>query len=415
MSTRRSWLTGVTAGALAPAFQQLRASTCPRPGLAPRKLFPQFLWSAYAAAARPNLFNSPGCDDLPPAVITPSNIVRIPVDQIGRPENAPALNLLRTAYEKMRNDSTVCGFVLQASLHNLYCFGGGAHNHDGGVFLAWHRALLYYHERLLRKNLEQAGVAGAAQVALPYWDVLSFSEGPGVYGDDPELDHPDCRTWIVPDTATSSQAAGQLSLGLAATDLMNCSRYLFSWHLAVHCYVGGDMQTLQNAAFDPIFFALHSAVDCMWTNSKAASIAPASNTCAFYDAYAGGTGAWVRVDLKDFSAGANLGIAYAPPSGVAAWITRLAPPAAVEIQLPERIGEGVKLYVQVRERGFNLGEILTMYGHSDRRMASRFAVSGPLERLLRTVPHDSVRFLLQADKSAPIMVPGKWRLIRAGH
>ncbi len=414
--TRRSWIAAMTAGTLAPAVSPLRADTCLYPVLAPAYLFPSFLRSAYQHPnSRPKLFSLPAYDDLPDAVISPAQTVRIPVDQMGRPENAPALNLLRAAYQRMEHDSGCTGFALQASLHNLYCFGGGAHDPTGGIFLAWHRALLYFHERLLRWHLEQAGISGAAQVALPYWDVLSFSESGGVYNTSPELEHLDCRTWISPGSATSTQAVGQLRLGLDAADLMDCGSYLFCWHMAVHLYVGGTMATLENAAFDPIFFALHASVDRMWTVSKSAPIAPASNTCTFYDPYAGNSGAWVRVDLKDFGATANLGISYAPPSGFGAWISTLAVPAAVEIQLPDKIDEGASLYVRVQNRDFDLGEIVTAYvhhpNHSHQPMPSRFAVSAELEHLLRNAKQADAQFSLSARNGQRIRLLGKWRLI----
>jgi tyrosinase len=48
------------------------------------------------------------------------------------------------------------------------------------------------------------------------------------------------------------------------SDWASFSDRLESYHDEVHVWVGGDMQDIATAAFDPVFFAHHAMVDRIW-------------------------------------------------------------------------------------------------------------------------------------------------------
>src|SRR5262249_51820546 len=74
---------------------------------------------------------------------------------------------------------------LQTFIHHFYCSDTerGVHNSKGGLFFAFHRALLVFHERLLQWTLEKCCKVNpntARNFRLPYWDPRSDQ---GVYSD----------------------------------------------------------------------------------------------------------------------------------------------------------------------------------------------------------------------------------------
>ena len=74
---------------------------------------------------------------------------------------------LRRLYEQSPNDAR--GWLHQGLVHCWYCSGAGdglngQEIHGGWWFLPWHRAFLYFHERIL------AILLGDPAFALPYWD-----------------------------------------------------------------------------------------------------------------------------------------------------------------------------------------------------------------------------------------------------
>jgi hypothetical protein len=88
---------------------------------------------------------------------------------------------LKNAYQAMRDLSVSDpndprGFVQQAHIHCWNC-GQGVQVHGSWQFFAWHRAYLYFHERILGKLI------GDSDFRLPYWDwdTASHRTLPGAY------------------------------------------------------------------------------------------------------------------------------------------------------------------------------------------------------------------------------------------
>jgi tyrosinase len=143
------------------------------------------------------------------------------------------------------------------------------------LFLPWHRAYLWWLEQAL-----QDLVPGAA---LPYWDWTTDPQIPSAYASaeidgqpnplaatkmyvptaEPPLDR---MTGRAPGTTPGSRlpTAAEISDLLNDSDWASFSDRLEDFHDHVHVWVGGDMQDINTAAFDPIFFAHHCQIDRLW-------------------------------------------------------------------------------------------------------------------------------------------------------
>lgn len=86
--------------------------------------------------------------------------------------DANKVSRLKAAYAallKVTKGNDPRGWYRQGAVHCWYCSGAndglnGMEIHGGWWFLAWHRAYLYFHERIL------GSLIGDATFALPYWD-----------------------------------------------------------------------------------------------------------------------------------------------------------------------------------------------------------------------------------------------------
>jgi len=185
---------------------------------------------------------------------------------------------LRSAYRASMGVGDDRGWQHWAGIHGLplpmYC------QHHTPLFLAWHRAYLYYFELTL-KEFEPT-------VTLPWWDwtsawshrvgfpvVYSAAEvdgqpnplaggpinalatqqgGPGAPG----------HTSRTPDVPANLPTAGQVSQVLGLGDFLDFQSQLESIHDSVHVWSGGTMAEIPYAAYDPIFFAHHCMIDRIW-------------------------------------------------------------------------------------------------------------------------------------------------------
>ena len=84
---------------------------------------------------------------------------------------AAEIGRLKAAYAALRNvyRDDPRSWYNQGLVHCWYCSGAmdnlnGMEIHGGWLFLAWHRAYLYFHERIL------GNLIGDTTFALPYWD-----------------------------------------------------------------------------------------------------------------------------------------------------------------------------------------------------------------------------------------------------
>jgi tyrosinase len=191
---------------------------------------------------------------------------------------APQLAALRAAYHASMQVSDDRGFQHWAGIHGLplpmYC------QHHTSLFLAWHRAYLYFFELTLKEH--------DPTVTLPWWDwtsawshqvgvPLSYSAAkadgkpnPLAGGPvDPQATRqggqgaPD-HTSRNPGDPAGLPTAGQISELLGRGDFLDFQQQLESYHDDVHVWVGGTMAEIPFAAYDPVFFAHHVMIDRIW-------------------------------------------------------------------------------------------------------------------------------------------------------
>jgi len=206
------------------------------------------------------------------------------------------ISKLKAAYKAMRDlavsDPTdPRGFVHQTHIHCHNCGGGGSsiQVHFGDRFLPWHRAYLYFHEKILGQLI------GDVNFRLPYWDWENPAHRtmPGAYtspnnNTNPLFNSP--RSMAPGDTLDPTD--GQPATALSETNFADFSPELEgSPHGSIHNAVGGDMSAFDTAAKDPIFYAHHANVDKLWsdwTNADASHTAPVTpawlnQTQGFFD------------------------------------------------------------------------------------------------------------------------------------
>lgn len=176
----------------------------------------------------------------------------------------PDIDALRRAIVLMRKSGA---WAAQVAVH------GDMRNrqHTSWRFLPWHRVLLARFEAAV------AQVSGKADFALPYWD-WGRDPFPRLFLEDPvfrlrnrtaprnlvmdsgwftaKLDDPFAtyfgapREGEEPDDITPRYVAGSAE---------------WSGHNLAHGYIGGDMNDLQRAPNDPIFWLHHANIDRCWT------------------------------------------------------------------------------------------------------------------------------------------------------
>jgi len=190
----------------------------------------------------------------------------------------PQVAALRSAYRASMSIGDDRGWQHWAGIHGLplpmYC------QHHTPLFLAWHRAYLYYFELTL-KEFEPT-------VTLPWWDwtsAWSHRVGfPVVYsaaeaGGQPNplaggpinalaqqqggqgAPHHTSRS---PDDPATLPTAADVNALLALGDFLDFQSQLEGIHDNVHVWSGGTMAEIPYAAYDPIFFAHHCMIDRIW-------------------------------------------------------------------------------------------------------------------------------------------------------
>lgn len=247
---------------------------------------------------------------------------------------------LKEAYKKLRqlslNDpNDPRGWMLQANVHCFYCGGasgtGQVEIHGGWWFFPWHRAYLYFHERIL------ASLVGDPTFRLAYWDwntvnssnQLIRSTLPPVFTAPNNSTNAlfDANRGVTPADKIPSQYISKSTMDprMAAPNFSTFGgtnpagpnptggSIEFGPHGAVHVWTGdvtmdwdnpkADMGILQTAAQDPTFFAHHSNIDrlwAVWNKSLATHTNPTSQTWlnqtwTFYDE----NKQWRSIKVKD--------------------------------------------------------------------------------------------------------------------
>jgi polyphenol oxidase len=205
---------------------------------------------------------------------------------------------LRSAYAALRNLTTTQpddprGWLQQGDKHCWNCGGGldnqaGEEIHGSWLFLPWHRAFLYFHERILGSLINDKSLR------LAYWDWDNAAHR----GVPP--------AWLTPNNATNSLfdanrspvTGNQLPTSLVGPQIINpiVGAPAFAQfggsasgpgnlengpHGGVHIWCGNtalnsakaNMGLLDTAAQDPLFWAHHANIDRLWTVWLAAATA----------------------------------------------------------------------------------------------------------------------------------------------
>jgi hypothetical protein len=244
------------------------------------------------------------------------------------------------AYTKMQAlpPTDQCSPTYQAWLHWVQCPGTEGSNdiHSNSGFLPWHRAYLYYFERLIQTLSQNLNFR------LAVWDWENHPEVPSFYNVPALLPKFDsgctyCRGGInivvPPDTLTawlqSPPAQSTTFIGKPPSDDPTATTQGTAAgdypHGYVHDNSGWLMGDLSVAAFDPIFFAHHANIDRLWdywcqfyrNNKDYADFFSYQQFPAgpwiFYDTK---TKQYVSVKATDMLQLDGLGYSYSPPTNV---------------------------------------------------------------------------------------------------
>jgi tyrosinase len=182
--------------------------------------------------------------------------------------NDPIIKSYREAVAAMKAlpSTDLRSWQHQAEIHNNFC------PHGNWFFLPWHRAYLYYFERICRK------LSGNKHFALPYWD----------WTVDPHVPTPFWSGTLLDNTrgATSTSTASPAVVGrpvidsiLAETDFLIFAsgvattprpstvygRLEATPHNSVHGFVGGNMSSFMSP-LDPVFWTHHNMIECLWVD-----------------------------------------------------------------------------------------------------------------------------------------------------
>jgi Common central domain of tyrosinase len=195
-----------------------------------------------------------------------------------------ALDILRQRSAVNHEDPT--GYEFQAGLHNDSSIGPCEHGSD--LFLPWHRAHLYYFERLL----QESDPPRTATITIPYWDWIhpeqagkkfppAFSQ-PGLSqpGRNPRLNPPSLPSntlRIVTDERRWNEFGGYPHGGHRPGDLEgDFGRLEWGPHNFMHPeFIGGQMAHNTSAANDAIYFSFHCFIDLLWAEWQRRNGTPA--------------------------------------------------------------------------------------------------------------------------------------------
>lgn len=264
--------------------------------------------------------------------------------------SAAEVNRLKAAYAALRkltqtSPSDPRGWLRQGYVHCWYC-GGGSNDQEGEAihfswwFFPWHRAYLYFHERILCKLIKDD------TLALPYWDwdTQTRQTFPSIYGDPNDKSNPlyDMLRSAKPGNAISTTAVSK-SIMNKAMNAPNNNLFMGTQtgtagavenqpHGPVHVWTGdvtmqnsnNDMGILATAAQDPVFFSHHANIDRLWnvwlglasTHKNFTSPTWTTHPWQFYDE----NSVWTQIQVSDvLNAEASLRYTWQQPSKPPIW------------------------------------------------------------------------------------------------
>ncbi len=179
---------------------------------------------------------------------------------------------VRRMKEKDDREPTSWGY--QARIHGRIC------QHGNWYFFPWHRAYLYFFEKILRSE------SGDSTLAVPYWDWSDSTQRslPIVFRSPSGSSNPLYHRRSMNDGSGLSASAVRTREALAVMDFIGSRPYGFggpqreqtggppylhgameAWaHDDVHVQIENDMGNSPVSAFDPIFWLHHANIDRFW-------------------------------------------------------------------------------------------------------------------------------------------------------
>jgi hypothetical protein len=268
----------------------------------------------------------------------PRVVTRLSAAELGQPARALLLQNYRTAVGKVRALPATdrIGWTKQIAQHCIQCDPANTKNiHFDWQFVGWHRAYLYFLERIMRSPVG----GGGDDLRLPYWDwenpasrtlpaIFAPSGQSLYYAQRGNLSGPN---WPLTDEDVDVQ--GLLAIpdfkrfGGTSVQRKPVPAIFSGPHANVHnAFDPGDMADLQYSPRDPVFYSHHANIDRLWSSWVAAGHTnPDFGTAKvyFYDE----TRKWRFILLNDVCDETKLGYKYstlmAPPRPARAMTTEL--------------------------------------------------------------------------------------------
>lgn len=187
---------------------------------------------------------------------------------------------------KLRPASNPTSWAFQANIHGTVLSNPNWNQcqHRHWWFLAWHRAYLYYLERMLQR------AANEPRLRIPYWNYTATNSrslpapfrdpssplfAPGrnlvsatdqVTSSSVNIDRALSRIAFIGSDAQLGFGGGRENVPVQFPFVNRAGSLEVLPHNAIHVQVGGLMQNPRTAAQDPIFYLHHSNIDRLWVN-----------------------------------------------------------------------------------------------------------------------------------------------------
>ncbi len=196
-----------------------------------------------------------GCDKLAEAIKNRPVRRRL---RTGSAEVDADINTYRDAVDAMKDlpSSNATSWAAQAAIHGTIAGGFNFCEHGTDHFFDWHRAYLFYFEKICQK------VTGNAKFGLPYWN---WNQNPAI---NPAFLDPSSPLFLARD---DTDMTGVWEVSTAALDPIMGDTNFFTFanqiegtpHNTIHCAVGATMCT-GGSALDPVFWTHHCMIDYCW-------------------------------------------------------------------------------------------------------------------------------------------------------
>jgi hypothetical protein len=228
---------------------------------------------------------------------------------------------LRAAYQKMQAlpQSDPRSMIAQRNMHAYYCDdcpnipNTNQQIHGSYQFFPWHRAFLYFHERILGSLINDY------TLRLTYfdWENVPHRPMPPIFTaasqplwhqralPNPNPVYPAADFNIVTSTMTYPVDFFMGTVSAGGTPEAKP-------HNHGHTAIGDDMGVLNTAAFDPIFFCHHGNVDRMWASWQHYNpgVQPGGSYSSLRYSFYDENKKWVSIGIADLVDTTNLGYTY---------------------------------------------------------------------------------------------------------